>query len=813
MAESALRQYEYGGDGLFGAFMPSRKEVISPEQRLDQGYTSTRRGPGVDYIPVPAKYGEPESGFEYAPIVRGIKSALNYIGDAFSDPQQAIESVQTVAPQALGGLNQYMKDQYTAGALGGTAYNPQTGQVTEFNPIDAATMLAPSGFLTRAAATPGSVVLGMVGSKNTKYTPEQLEAIKQLDARGWNTEQLLLHGTASNFEGQMKPSGLGDLGPGNYLTGSVFNEAGDFNQFNFKDKLTSAPEMAGQYAVSRKYSNPDQRLDGAPNTRPMIIKKDLKFYDVTGGMGNDVLVGIPDEVRTLKQQGFDGIRSIDPETGNVIQTNVFDPDNVRSAFDYSIPDTPAQGQSALRNLTDAPVTSTSPATQVLPPLENAQKTQLGASTVPSYEKAKNVLGGEKILDFGAGRGQGASVIGADTYEPYPREGFNPTYSNPADIPDASYKGVTSLNVLNVVPRDVRDEIVTNIGRVMEPGGQAVITTRGRDVMSAKGEDGPEPMSRLTTTGTYQKGFTQSELRDYVEQTLGPNYTVGNLPQKIGAAGVLVKRSDAPVTNPSALRELDLSYDARAQRAAEQGYGDTLYHATSAENIDEFKPKPKYNDNLTFLALDPKFASDWIGKGGARSNKFDEPLYSMYKADREAIYNKYKDISGGLEMDEWPEDIYQSNLKESITNSNLWDASGTSVMPVRTTANNPFNPTKDESTLIELLEKLGKDPSGTTLSMGRTDLDVYKTGNYLLYETPEVVEFLKGKGFDSMLLAEDGVTGGGITTLAVFDPKTIRSANAAFDPSKRSSGNIMAGIAGTGVVGGSALSGQQQDQRK
>ena len=271
--------------------------------------------------------------------------------------------------------------------------------------------------------------------------------------------------------------------------------------------------------------------------------------------------------------------------------------------------------------------------------------------------------------------------------------------------------------------------------------------------------------------------------------------------------------DTPAQGQSALNDLDMSYDARMQRATEQGYGDTLYHATSAENIDEFKPKPKYNDNLTFLALDPKFASDWIGKGGARSNKFDEPFYSMYKADREAIYNKYKDISGGLEMDEWPEDIYQSNLKESITNSNLWDASGTSVMPVRTTANNPFNPTKDESTLIELLEKLGKDPSGTTLSMGRTDLDVYKTGNYLLYETPEVVEFLKGKGFDSMLLAENGVTGGGITTLAVFDPKTIRSANAAFDPSKRSSGNIMAGIAGAGVVGGSALSGQQQDQRK
>lgn len=213
---------------------------------------------------------------------------------------------------------------------------------------------------------------------------------------------------------------------------------------------------------------------------------------------------------------------------------------------------------------------------VLPPLENAQKTQLGASTIPSYEKAKKVLGGEKILDFGAGRGQGAGVIGADTYEPYPREGFNPTYSNPADIPDASYKGVTSLNVLNVVPREVRDEIVTNIGRVMEPGGQAVITTRGRDVLSAKGEAGPEPMSRITTLGTYQKGFTQPELREYISETLGSNYTVENLPEKIGAAGVLVKRTDTPAypkpnpIEPARIRELS----ADTQTLIDEGRGST-----------------------------------------------------------------------------------------------------------------------------------------------------------------------------------------------------------------------------------------------
>ena len=42
---------------------------------------------------------------------------------------------------------------------------------------------------------------------------------------------------------------------------------------------------------------------------------------------------------------------------------------------------------------------------------------------------------------------------------------------------------------------------------------------------------------------------------------------------------------------------------------------------------------------------------------------------------------------------------------------------------------------------------------------------------------------------------------------------IRSTYAAFDPSKKGSSNILAGIAGAGVVGGSALSGQKQEQKQ
>ena len=181
----------------------------------------------------------------------------------------------------------------------------------------------------------------------------------------------------------------------------------------------------------------------------------------------------------------------------------------------------------------------------MPPLANAQRTQLGASTLPSYQKARNVLGEGRTLDFGAGRGQGAAEIGADTFEPYPREGFSPTYSSAADIPDESYDNLTSLNVLNVMPRDVRDQAVADIGRVLAPGGRAVVTTRGRDVLNAKGTPGREPMSIITTADTYQKGFTQPELRDYMQAQLGEGFTISNLPEKIGQAGVLIEKTSSP----------------------------------------------------------------------------------------------------------------------------------------------------------------------------------------------------------------------------------------------------------------------------
>lgn len=183
------------------------------------------------------------------------------------------------------------------------------------------------------------------------------------------------------------------------------------------------------------------------------------------------------------------------------------------------------------------------ASKGLPPPENAARTQI-IGTLPTYQKAAGIFEQQgargRGLDFGAGLGEGAKVMPGkfETYEPFAR-GWNPTYSDISQIPPEAYNRLTNLNVLNVVPREMRDEIVQGIGRSMEPGGLGILTTRGADVMKAAGRPGPEPMSMITSRDTYQKGFTPAELQEYLRYMLGEGYDISRL--GLGPAGAMIKK--------------------------------------------------------------------------------------------------------------------------------------------------------------------------------------------------------------------------------------------------------------------------------
>lgn len=181
-------------------------------------------------------------------------------------------------------------------------------------------------------------------------------------------------------------------------------------------------------------------------------------------------------------------------------------------------------------------------TKVIP--EASQKTQLGTTTIPTYKKAEKIFKEDNIkgntLDFGAGRGLGAKEIKADTFEPFPRENFKPNYTSSLDIPTESYNKVTSLNVLNVLPKSERRKAVLEIARVLKPKGSAIISTRGSDVLAAKGVKGNEPMSIILDDGRFQKGFTTKELIEEIRNILGSNFIIESV-SGIGKAAVKITK--------------------------------------------------------------------------------------------------------------------------------------------------------------------------------------------------------------------------------------------------------------------------------
>lgn len=210
--------------------------------------------------------------------------------------------------------------------------------------------------------------------------------------------------------------------------------------------------------------------------------------------------------------------------------------------------------------------------------DNSGTTQV-ATTTGSYSKAAKKLAEsdpQSVLDYGAGLGLGTDAMSdvfgfdVDSYEPNAqrwkgRRGA--TFTSQADI-DNTYDGIVSLNVLNVVPKFIRDRIVVDIYNKLNSGGKAYISTRKfkGDVANAKNSiPGNEHNSLIITrrqggkdVEVFQKGFDGDELVNYIQELLGDRVTVEK-DNSFGASGVVItKNTDEEITDPSVLFQ-----DARA----------------------------------------------------------------------------------------------------------------------------------------------------------------------------------------------------------------------------------------------------------
>ena len=130
--------------------------------------------------------------------------------------------------------------------------------------------------------------------------------MQRASEQGFDTDQVQYHGTSSDFS-EFTPSTVGNLGAGIYTTPDANNASSRAALIKFRKDL-----------------NPN----AGPNVLPLLTRSENPL-EVTG---NPLRV----DTEHVRDQGFDSIVRRDSATGDVVETNNFNPQNVRSvnaAFD------------------------------------------------------------------------------------------------------------------------------------------------------------------------------------------------------------------------------------------------------------------------------------------------------------------------------------------------------------------------------------------------------------------------------------------------------------------------------------------------
>ena len=225
--------------------------------------------------------------------------------------------------------------------------------------------------------------------------------------------------------------------------------------------------------------------------------------------------------------------------------------------------------------------------QILSEFQKASATTQIKGTTGSYKKAAqklNALGVVgPVLDYGAGIGLGSDAIrdivtgNVESLELNPEkwEGRVPvTYTSSEDI-KGKYDGIVSLNVINVVPKDVRDFIIKDIFDKLTEDGVALISSRTfkGDIDKTKNfKKGAEPKAYIIdkktkggeTIEVYQKGFDGDELLNYVQKLLGKDAVVKK-DNSFGAIGVAITKG-----RPAEVTKVKLNKITEAAGRAQKG---------------------------------------------------------------------------------------------------------------------------------------------------------------------------------------------------------------------------------------------------
>ena len=177
--------------------------------------------------------------------------------------------------------------------------------------------------------------------------------------------------------------------------------------------------------------------------------------------------------------------------------------------------------------------------------ETRNPTQI-TSTVNTYRKIYETLKKEgfdgDILDASSGLGYGTRAgieeygFNVDDIEPYPDKSYKPKYTDYSKL-NKKYDVIISNAVLNVVPQEQRDALVVKMGRMLKPGGRLFVNVRSLNEIKAlqnklDSKTGRPKNVKIsdsevaeTSKGSYQKGFTKTELVSYLQDALEGEFDV------------------------------------------------------------------------------------------------------------------------------------------------------------------------------------------------------------------------------------------------------------------------------------------------
>lgn len=263
---------------------------------------------------------------------------------------------------------------------------------------------------------------------------------------------------------------------------------------------------------------------------------------------------------------------------------------------------------------------------------------------------------------------------------------------------------------------------------------------------------------------------------------------GPPPRSRIARAAAAVRSLTDDTGRAANNALDMSAEARMQRAAEQGFNvnEVLYHGTD-KSFENFIPKRGLSGKASYLTPDADVASAYA-MGDVKYKKRGEGANLLPAYVRGNILDQ-QDLTRGQEIDIWKA-IEDYELAKAKPGTLKYEMLTDKKFPSMSESLLDMTDEEYVPDFVQMMEKLAE--------IKRTEDILGGLGYTGVRGLEELIDARNRPGLREY------------ESIAVFDPKNIRSVNARFNPLDIDSSNILSGI-GAGAVGLGVLASQEQPE--